>query len=62
MKYITASEAAKKWGISQRRVQILCAQGRIERIFKLGDYWAIPLDADKPSDARKNKGDLNNGE
>lgn len=61
MEYITASEAAKKWGISQRRVQILCAQGRIEGIFKLGDYWAIPENADKPSDARMKNGDDDNG-
>lgn len=53
MKYMTASEVAEKWNISQRRVQILCNQGRIEGIFKLGDVWAIPEDAKKPSDKRK---------
>lgn len=57
MKYITASEAAKKWRITQRRVQILCAQGRIDGIFKLGENWAIPEDARKPSDARSKQGD-----
>lgn len=50
--YMTASCAAKKWSISQRRVQILCAEGRIKGVFKLGDAWAIPKDAEKPSDAR----------
>ncbi len=53
MKYITASQAAKKWGISQRRVQILCAQNRIVGVFKLGDNWAIPESAEKPKDKRK---------
>lgn len=53
MKYITASEAADKWNISQRRVQILCNQGRIEGVFKLGDAWAIPKEAKKPSDKRR---------
>lgn len=53
MMFITASQAAKKWNISQRRVQILCAEGRIEGVFKLGDAWAIPEDAEKPTDARK---------
>ena len=53
MKYITASEAANKWNISQRRVQILCNQGRIEGVFKLGDAWAIPKEAKKPSDKRR---------
>lgn len=55
MDYLTASKIAEKWGISQRRVQILCQQGRIEGIFKLGDYWAIPSNANKPNDARMKK-------
>ena len=53
MGYITASEAAKKWNISQRRVQIMCAENRIEGVFKLGDNWAIPDNAEKPRDKRK---------
>ena len=52
MEYITANQAAKKWGISQRRVQILCSEGRIEGVFKLGEAWAIPADTEKPSDKR----------
>ncbi len=52
MKYITASQAAKKWGISQRRVQVLCAEGRIGGVFKLGEAWAIPAGTDKPTDSR----------
>lgn len=55
-KYMTASQAAKKWNITQRRVQILCSEGRIEGVFKLGESWAIPEDAEKPTDARKLKG------
>lgn len=53
MDYITASQAAKKWNISQRRVQILCAEGRISGVFKLGETWAIPSTEDKPKDKRK---------
>ena len=53
MGYITASKAAKKWNISQRRVQILCAENRIEGVFKLGETWAIPNDVEKPRDARR---------
>lgn len=52
MEYVTASEIANKWDISQRRVQILCAQGRIPGVFKLGETWAIPKDAKKPIDQR----------
>lgn len=54
-KYITASQAAEKWNISQRRVQVLCSQGRIHGVFKLGDNWAIPISATKPTDDRLKK-------
>ena len=53
MKYITASQAANKWNISQRRVQIMCANNRIAGVFKLGNNWAIPSDAEKPNDKRR---------
>ena len=52
MKYMTASQAAKKWGISQRRVQILCSENRVKGVFKLGEVWAIPADTSKPIDSR----------
>ena len=56
MNYMTANQAAQLWHISQRRVQILCAEGRIPGVFKLGDAWAIPVESSKPSDSRlKNK-------
>ena len=48
MEYMSAPEAAKKWGISERRVQILCSQGRIEGVSKLGYMWLIPQSAEKP--------------
>ncbi len=57
MKYITASQAADKWNISQRRVQIMCAQNRIKGAFKLGETWAIPENAQKPKDKRKKNGE-----
>ena len=53
MEYMTASQASKKWNISQRRVQVLCAEGRIPCVFKLGETWAIPTDVEKPIDKRK---------
>jgi len=52
MEYITAKEAAEKWGISQRRVQVLCEQGRVAGAVRLGWAWAIPKKMDKPADAR----------
>ncbi len=62
--YMTASQAAKLWHISQRRVQILCSEGRIPGVFKLGDAWAIPSKSAKPCDYRlKNiKKELSNNE
>ena len=57
MEFITANQAAKKWGISQRRVQVLCTEGRIDGVFKLGDAWAIPAKALKPRDLRMKKED-----
>jgi len=56
MEYITANEAADKWGISSRRVHTLCNEGRINGATRLGNVWAIPKDAQKPTDARIKSG------
>lgn len=53
MEYMSAPQAAEKWGISERRVQILCKENRIPGISKLGYMWLIPKDAKKPVDKRK---------
>jgi len=50
--YMSAKEAAEKWGISERRVQILCQQNRIAGVLRFGRSWAIPKDAEKPPDNR----------
>ncbi|WP_333593973.1 DNA-binding protein [Anaerospora hongkongensis] len=55
MEYITAQEAADKWGITRRRVQILCSEGRIDGAIKMANLWVIPKEAEKPEDARKYK-------
>lgn len=52
IEYITTHEAADKWGITARRVQLLCAQGRIEGAVKKASVWLIPQDAEKPLDGR----------
>ena len=57
MNYISASQAAKKWNITQRRVQVLCSEGRIHGAFKIGTFWAIPEETDKPCDERKKDGE-----
>ncbi len=52
MDYISCSDAAKKWGISERRVQILCKENRIEGAFKIGYMWLLPRYTTKPLDKR----------
>lgn len=52
MDCITAQEAAEKWGITRRRVQILCVENRIKGAKRLGNMWVIPKDAEKPIDGR----------
>jgi hypothetical protein len=54
MNFISAQEAAKKWGISKRRVQILCAHHRIPGAVRIGNMWVIPGNAKKPIDGRIN--------
>lgn len=51
--YISVSDAAEKFNISKRRVQILCEQGRIEGANRMSGVWLIPTNAQKPTDARK---------
>ena len=52
MEYISAHEAANKWGITKRRVQILCASNRVKDAARVGNMWIIPSNAEKPSDGR----------
>lgn len=51
--YISVKQAEKKWGISERRIQKLCEENRIEGAIRFGHAWAIPGDAKKPADKRK---------
>ena len=53
-KYITIREASYKWSVSERRVNQYCTQGRIPGAERFGRSWAIPIDAQKPTDPRKN--------
>lgn len=50
--YMTAQQAAEKWGISDRRVRILCSEGKISGAVREGHSWMIPADAKKPEDGR----------
>jgi len=52
MEYMTAQQAASKWGISDRRVRLLCSQGKIHGVVKDGKSYQIPADTEKPADGR----------
>jgi len=51
--YMTVQETAKKWNLSERRVQKLCAENRIDGSVHLSRVWLIPQNAEKPVDGRK---------
>lgn len=53
MKYMNSKKTSEKWGISDRRIRVLCSEGRIEGAVKIGRNWSIPIDALKPVDARE---------
>lgn len=55
MDYKSAGQMARRWNISQRRVQILCSENRITGAFKVGEIWVIPDNASKLADLRKRK-------
>ena len=52
MEYIKVSEAAAQWGLSARRVRILCSEGRIGGVIRKGNLYMIPSDALRPADGR----------
>ncbi len=52
MEYVKIQEIAKKWGLSERSVQLLCAEGRVEGAKRFGRSWMIPGDAVRPVDGR----------
>jgi hypothetical protein len=56
MAYLSIKQTSEKWGISRRRIQVLCVQGRIEGATKIGSYWAIPEEAKRPKDERIKSG------
>lgn len=52
MGYKSVAQIAEQWGISDRRVRILCQQGKIDGVIRKGRTWLIPADAEKPIDGR----------
>lgn len=56
MEYIKVAEAAKRWGLSDRRVRVLCQEGKITGVTKTGGIYLIPDNAVKPADNRRLRG------
>ena len=56
MEYLTTVELSEKWGISSRRIGVLCAEGRLNGVIKKGKTWLIPSDAERPKDERIKSG------
>ena len=50
--FMTVKEAAEKWGLSDRRIRVLCSEGKITGAYQEGRGWKIPADAEKPADGR----------
>ena len=53
MKYLSVSQVAKKWKLSERSVRNYCFQGRISGAFIDGKTWKIPKEATKPNRLNK---------
>lgn len=51
--FLSLREAAEKWGVSERRINQYCTEGRIPGVQRIGKAWAIPTDAEKPGDPRR---------
>lgn len=56
MEYMSIDDAAKKWGLSTRSIQLMCANGRVEGAMRLSRVWMIPSDAKRPADGRTKAG------
>ena len=56
-KYLSTKETAEKWGVSERRVGQYCSEGRIQGAQRVGKAWAVPYDAEKPADPRRERKD-----
>lgn len=55
MEFLTTKQASELWGITARRIAILCQQGRISGAIKVGKTWILPPDSTKPYDGRLKK-------
>ena len=55
MRYLSVTEIAEKWGVSERSVRNYCAHGRVNGAVLTGKTWNIPENAEKPERSNKKK-------
>ena len=58
--FMTIKETATLWKLTERRVQKMCAEGKIEGVQRFGNSWAIPRNANRPVDGRITTGEYRN--
>jgi len=58
--WITPRQAAEQWGLTERHVQFLCKNCKIEGVIKLGRSWLIPKDSSRPTDGRRKEAKISN--
>lgn len=58
--YNTVKEVSEMWGLKERTIQIMCAEGRIKGAVKFGRSWAIPEEIERPKDKRETSGNYKN--
>ena len=55
MRYLSVTEIARKWNVSERSVRNYCAHGRVDGAFLIGKTWRVPENAEKPERSNKKK-------
>ena len=55
MEYMKISKVAEKWGISTRRIRVLCSEGKVPGVIRKGNLYMIPENAPKPLDGRRSR-------
>lgn len=55
MEYMKISKAAEKWGISTRRIRVLCSEDKVPGVIRKGNLYMIPENAPKPLDGRRSR-------
>jgi hypothetical protein len=59
LELMTVTEAAKLWGLTNRRVQAMCETGQIKDAQRLGNIWVFPKSTARPLDGRTKTAKMN---